>query len=70
MSDHVIKDPFAEAARKLHEHVMANRERLCQAWIAETGLKPSESVLVQRQMEDGSIRIWVERRREDDKVER
>lgn len=64
------KDAFAEAARKMREWLQNRRERLCEAWIAETGLKPSESVLVQKQAEDGTIRIWVERKREDDKMER
>lgn len=64
------KDRYAEAARKQLAYIQTNRDRLCEAWIAETGLKPSESVLVERRMEDGSVRVWVERRREEDEVKR
>lgn len=42
--------------------VAANEEKLVEAWLAETGLKPSESMIVRQDMPDGSIRMWVQRR--------
>lgn len=42
--------------------IMARREALVEAWMAETGLLPSESELVERHMDDGSLRILVERK--------
>jgi hypothetical protein len=42
--------------------IMRNREALLEAWVAETGLLPSESVLVERRCDDGRIEIHVERR--------
>jgi len=58
-------DPTTEISRIAEERlklIYANRERLVEAWIAETGLKPSESMLMEQTSEDGfSIRIWIER---------
>lgn len=52
---------IAEAARAQYRFVMDNRDRLIEAWVAETGLMPSESMLVEQRMDDGTIRVWVER---------
>jgi hypothetical protein len=38
---------IAEIARRRVELIMTNREKLCEAFIAETGLKPSECELVE-----------------------
>jgi hypothetical protein len=45
---------------KLRE-VMAHRERYVTAWVAETGVLPSEAELVQTHNADGSITIRVQR---------
>jgi hypothetical protein len=62
-------NPYREALeRACNEKVaatMANRERLLEAWVAETGLLPSESVLCESTAADGDrvvTRVWVERR--------
>lgn len=46
---------------EFHRAIIAHRERYLTAWIAETGLKPSECMLVQRTTPDG-ITMIVERR--------
>ena len=60
-----ITDSLTKVASELYAATMANRERLVTAWIAETGIPPSEAVLVeQRTIGDGKVttRVWVERR--------
>ena len=47
--------------------IMANREKIIEAWIAETGVSPSDAVLCQQNMEDGTIRFWVETKAENEK---
>lgn len=43
-----------------------HKEALCAAWIAETGLSPSESQLnIQMLSEDGRQRIWITKRDDD-----
>lgn len=48
-----IGDQFQATAAELHAKIMANRERYLEAWIAETGLLPSECEVVERQSADG-----------------
>ncbi len=57
----VEADDLAAAARAKVEHIADNRERLISAWVAETGLLPSESVLVVTDTADGQ-RTHIERR--------
>ena len=49
-------------AAERQRFIMANRERLLEAFMAETGLTPSECVQCVQTMRDGTIRFWVERR--------
>lgn len=57
---------FSETMRRIVEEKLrqidVNREALVVAWVAETGLLPSESVLVQTQSKDGTYRTHVEKR--------
>lgn len=58
---------IATAVDARMRHVNENRERLLEAWIAETGLHPSESVLcISDSFEGGKLvtRCWVERRKD------
>lgn len=50
----------AERMTYINQHV----DKLIEAWIAETGLKPSESLLVQQNHSDGRTTFHVERKRE------
>ncbi len=43
--------------------IMRNRERYVTAWVAETGVLPSEAVLIEQHMADGSIRLTIEKRK-------
>lgn len=55
-----------EAYEKRMAFINANREKLIEAWIAETGLKPSESELHIQESSEGmthTMRCWVERRK-------
>lgn len=60
MSADFSKIIMALAEEKLR-YIAAHRERLVEAWIAETGLLPSESMLVEQNMQDGTTRVWIER---------
>lgn len=62
-------DELQQKADELWKAVMANREKYLQAWVAETGLKPSECELVQVQNEAG-FRVFVQRREDRDQVEK
>jgi hypothetical protein len=57
-----INRSFEQAMRFIHD----NQEQLIRAWVAETGLLPSESVLVTQQAPgvDGAIMTlqWIERK--------
>ncbi len=46
-------DKLHEVAMARYEAVLAQREKLLEAFIAETGLRPSEIVLVEQQTPDG-----------------
>ena len=43
--------------------ILANREKLVEAWLAETGLLPSQCVLMQQDL-GHTIRVWIEKRPE------
>lgn len=47
MESSVLGKSLTEAAAALWNHIMAHRERYVEAWVAETGLRPSESELVE-----------------------
>ena len=48
-----------EAAEARVRFIMQNRERLVEAWIAETSLLPSQSELVEKSYEDGTLTVHV-----------
>lgn len=55
----------AEIAALANERIRvinANRERMIEAWIAETGLLPAQSELVEQHHRDGTITVHVRRR--------
>lgn len=59
MSDPTKLD-FATSVASIMKMIDAQKEQLVMAWLAETGLLPSESVLVQ-QVSGSSYRIHVEK---------
>lgn len=52
-----------DAARKKLAFIDAHRERLVEAFLAETGLLPSEAMLVQQDHGNGRTSVWIERRK-------
>jgi hypothetical protein len=56
------QDKVAEAASAKMQYISANRERYVEAWFAETGLKPSESELVEHHHADGTVTVTVRAR--------
>lgn len=56
-----FKYVLAAAAEQRLKEIMANREKLVMAWIAETGLLPSESEIVETSHPDGSMSVHVRR---------
>lgn len=58
-----LNDSMQEMERKLTRYVLEHKEALLTAWVAETGLLPSESVIVI----DHSGRIFVESKTKNDK---
>ena len=57
-------DPFIEALTKIVAARLAfirdNQDKLIQAWLAETGIYPSEAVICHRHTRDGGWRTWIE----------
>ena len=56
----MIKDLNRESnknVKKKMKVIMRNREKIATAFIAETGCKPSECIMVERHLSDGSIGI-------------
>ena len=69
----MLRDRMEEGQRTLAElekaftrHVLEHREALVASWVAETGLKPSESVICHG-YRDGHMRLWIESKDENDK---
>ena len=56
------QDEIAHLAGERVKFIIANRERLVEAWVAETGSKPSESEIIERQGSDGTVRVTVRKR--------
>jgi hypothetical protein len=55
-------NPFLVAAQQQAREILAHREKYLKAWIAETGLMPSECELVEEIQHDGNRRVYVRRR--------
>lgn len=55
-----FNDKISALVQEKLAFIAENREKLVAAWIAETGLLPSESMLVQQDKGDGSTDIWVQ----------
>jgi hypothetical protein len=53
-----------EAMRSRLRFIMENRARLIDAWFAETGVHPSEAVLVEQRTPEGSIQFWIRKKTE------
>lgn len=58
--------PVSEIERKAAKIIAEHQEALVAAWVAETGRKPSESVICHG-YRDGHMRVWVETKDENDK---
>ncbi len=56
------KTAMAEAVDERIRFIMANRERFLEAWIAETGLLPSECELVEEMHPSGKIVVYCRKR--------
>ena len=54
--------------RKLKD-IAANKEKYVEAWVAETGLHPSECVLIEKRESDGSTRFWIEKKGTNDRID-
>lgn len=55
---------ISELMRERLAFINANREPLVEAWIAQHGFNPDGCELVQQDMGNGTIRMWVEMRGE------
>lgn len=42
--------------------INAEKEKIIEAWIAETGFLPTESVLMQQDLGNGTTRMWIEKK--------
>ena len=61
-SDREFADIVRLRAEEQLRIIAANRECYIAAWVAETGLLPSESQLVERRHADGTVTVTVRRR--------
>lgn len=57
-----MTESFFEIGMARWREVLKHKERYLEAWVAETGLLPSECILLNQTLADGTIRIWVEKR--------
>lgn len=61
---------FGETPSEIEQRLVAmiseRKDALVSAWVAETGLKPSESVICSG-WKDGVMRTWVETKADNDK---
>lgn len=58
---------YEDVAKLAQKIVVEHKEALLTAWMAETGLMPSESVLVVRN-DGAAIRIFIEKKMPEDKI--
>lgn len=56
------QDEIAKLAAERVRFIIAGRERLMEAWVSETGCKPSESELVEQHDADGTVRVSVRKK--------
>lgn len=61
-----LNETIQEAEKKMAEIVASRREDLVTAWVAETGLLPSESVICMG-YQGNILRIFVESKTDNDK---
>jgi hypothetical protein len=57
-----LREHVNAAVTKRMTFISANREKMIESWVAETGLLPSESVMVEQLMGDGSVTVRIERK--------
>lgn len=57
-----FQEKIRKAADERIRFINANREKLIEAFIAETGLAPSDCVQCIQTMPDGTVRFWVEKK--------
>ncbi len=50
--DAIVKPEIAEIARQKYEFIIKNREKILEAFIAETGLLPSECTMIEQEISD------------------
>jgi len=55
-------DLVMRASQDRIRFIMQNRERLIEAWIASTGIRPERAVLVEQQNPDGSVSVTIKER--------
>jgi hypothetical protein len=68
MESFTARIDFAQMADELVKNINANRERIVEAFIAETGLPPSEVMLVEQLNPGSTITLTFVRRSSDDRV--
>ena len=56
-------ETFQQSLSSKYQEIMSEREKIVEAFIAETGLKPSEIELVEERTMTGAI--WYVRKREE-----
>lgn len=59
----ILHQIIEDKVDRMIAEIYARREEFVRVWVAETGLHPSESVMVQQQ-KDGELRIWIRKKTE------
>lgn len=57
-----MTETISKIVREKLRWIHKNEEQLVTAWVAETGLLPSESVLCRQEGADCVMRVWVEKK--------
>ena len=63
--EYIFADLIRDVTEKRMRFVLKYRELLVEAWLAETGLKPSENELVEQVHGDGTVTVHVRRLEHD-----
>lgn len=59
---------ISQAVQERTNFIFRNREAVLEAWVAQHGFNPDECVLMEQDMGDGSMRVWIEKRGDFDEL--
>jgi len=70
MDEKTFQQKLTDAVNARLRVIAGNEERLVEAWVAQHGWKPDETQIVRQDLQDGTMRMWVEKRGDFDELKR